>query len=253
MYSDAPPIPLPPKIVNRIYVLMTYDIIRANYIHNRLIFFECLFQEFIQSKLNRMDPPPDAAQLPELKQKYKERWENLPDKKKSKWIGKVIKRCGDYVQEMECFQILHPEFVPKPFKFRAYLTKDELALWESFRGKPEKPPTNVFDMFCNNLMQDPEFSDLGHDECRRIAEDKFKHLDNYNRDMYKLNFRKAVIDYRKNITAYFDELPEYLRDFVLPTIPKKFHCSVTNVDKTLDDSDDEEQPEYDPSKGNTLQ
>jgi len=197
-----------------------------------------------------MEPPPDGTQLGELKKKYKEKWSKLSDKKKSKWIGKVIKRCEEYLQEIECYQIIHPEYTPKKaFRFRAYLTKDEVALWENFRGKPERPPNSVFELFYHNMMQDPEFSELSYEESRKLADDKFKHLDNYNKDMYKINFRKAVINYRKDITNYFDELPEFLRPILLPTIPKKFHNSITDVDKTLNDSTDEDD-DYDPRRGN---
>ena len=157
------------------------------------------------------------------------KYDKLSDEKKAKWIGKSIKRCEEYVNEMEVFQKKHPGCNPKPFRFRSIVSSKELGLWLSFNGQPEKPPMNILEMFHSNMIQDPDYSELSREESKKVAEEQFKQLDSYNKELYKLNFRRAVLEYRKSIEEYFETLPEFLKPFVLPTIPKKFHAFLVSV------------------------
>jgi hypothetical protein len=199
--------------------------------------------------LNRIDPPPNKDTLPELKQKYKARWQKLSEGKKYLWIRQTFDQVAEYLEELRVYKNRNPGYVEKPFKFRVLITKEEQAIWEQNNGRPKRPPTDVKELLYLNLIKDPEFCDLPIDESKRAAEEHYKNLDSYNKEMYKLNFRGKVLEYRKDIEAYYAKIPEFLKPFVLPTIPKKFHSILTSVvDKVSADVLEDEEHEQDQSR-----
>lgn len=126
----------------------------------------------------------------EAKEKCKDEYKLLPDKKKLKWILRAVEEEDQYNEDFEKFRLLHPDVEASAKK--SILTKEEKNLKERYStdfsfvvlfffvlncnfsffvrhdGKPDKPPNSGYSMFSRDMLAGDTLKHLESKE--RMAE-----------------------------------------------------------------------------------
>jgi len=143
-----------------------------------------------------------------------------------------LKRVHAYLEEIEIYKKMNPGYVTRPVKLRNHLSKADIELWAAINDQPEKPARNVFETYWRQKRKEPEYQDLSPVESRRYADEEFKNLSAYDSEMCKIDFRRSVLEYKKNIEKFFDWVPDILKPHILFSIPKKYRfVLMTHVEK----------------------
>ncbi|CAL8143816.1 unnamed protein product [Orchesella dallaii] len=192
VYNDAPPLPLTP------------------------------FKLFINSKLNRLDPPPSQDELPDLKKHYVGKWKAMSEKKKLRWVESCIRKCERYVDDVKEYKKSNPGYMlPINFQISKLISREEFKVWAFAHGNPPTPKQTTFDFYLQAFTSTDEAAGIEDpDELRKAAMKKFEELDWYTKEMYKMKFRMHKVEYKKELLEYFNNLPVILRRIALDCISK---------------------------------
>lgn len=97
----------------------------------------------------------EGAEFNETKQRLKEKFSSLSDKKQIKYIKKAIRDKERYEAELEEFKQAHPE-VPTP-KLKANVSKDQWKLYASLiENRPTPPAPTAYLHFCGKVLSDSQ-------------------------------------------------------------------------------------------------
>lgn len=195
----------------------------------------------MNSKLNDLDPAPTSEELPELKAHYFERWKNLSNKKRLKWIKSCIKKSEQYLVEIREYKKTRPLFLlPKEFQISKLISRDEFNIWAEANGKPPSPKINSEELFYEKFRKENEGCGT-EDELRSLAHKEWEKLSRIEKDVYKANLRLQGVTFRKEFEEYYYKLPHLLRTLAADTLPKKYKKAfLEDVDKEPLVLDDEE-------------
>ncbi|XP_076810928.1 nucleolar transcription factor 1-like [Clavelina lepadiformis] len=178
-----------------------------------------------------------------LKKKYK----SLPDDRKQKYIEKALKEQQDYKVAMEKYLESNPTVAKK--SSRTVLNKYERKLNDKSIGKPDKPPSNGYNLFCTETMSTLK-SMLSQNriiECGRLwnlksAEEK---------QHYHIRYLKLKEQYNENYKKFLNSLtPDERKQEKEQSQPKKRQATNSNTtgklikleakDSSSEDSSDDE-------------
>ncbi len=227
LFPDAPKFPSTPMLVNKYTHL--HD--RNNCRHAMFSLIDSYFnsnsQLYLNSKLNEMEPPPTAAELPSYKKELCDKWKELSNKKKLKWIKKCIKSCERYQLEVAEYKKAQPMFfLSKELQMSKLINKEEFAIWAENHGKPPKPKNTVFDYFFEDFRKKEEGGERSEEELTAVAEKKFKELSKHEREVFSLGYRMQHLNFRKDIEEYMSTVPDMMRACVIDSLPKKYKVEI---------------------------
>uniref|UniRef100_A0A673HCV3 Nucleolar transcription factor 1-like n=1 Tax=Sinocyclocheilus rhinocerous TaxID=307959 RepID=A0A673HCV3_9TELE len=125
---------------------------------------------------------PDAT-TKDIKDSVGKQWPQLSDKKRIKWITKSLEQKKLY--EVKTFFIQqHPEMnMTEENIVKSTLTKAERQLKDKFDGRPDKPPSNGYSMFCAELMS--SMKDVPSTERMVMCSQRWKLLKQSEKDAYQ--------------------------------------------------------------------
>ncbi|CAG5133036.1 unnamed protein product, partial [Candidula unifasciata] len=136
-----------------------------------------------------------------LMNKYKE----LPDKKKLKWIKKAMSCRQTYQDQVDVYLSHNPKSSTKPALL--HLSKEEERIWHSSKGKPvPAPPKNVFSYFCNAKRDTVHHLGIS-EQSRTLASLYHKLTEKEVKDLTEA-LKKEVEEYVQAYTLYYNSLPE---------------------------------------------
>lgn len=188
-----------------------------------------------------MEPPPTAAELPSYKKELCDKWKELSNKKKLKWIKKCIKCCERYQIEVAEYKKANPMFfLSKELQMSKLINKEEFNIWAENHGKPPKPKNTVYDYFLEELRSSEEGDGKSKEELTSIAEKKWKEMSKFERERYSLGYRMQHLNFRKDIEEYMSTVPDMMRACLIDSLPKKYKVEIlekVNKEPLVNDED----------------
>uniref|UniRef100_A0A4W4DS96 HMG box domain-containing protein n=1 Tax=Electrophorus electricus TaxID=8005 RepID=A0A4W4DS96_ELEEL len=132
------------------------------------------------------------ATTKEIKDSLGKRWTQLSDKKRLKWISKSLEQHKQYEEKMREFIQQHPELnMTQEDIVKSTLTKAERQLKDKFDGRPDKPPSNGYSMFCAELMS--SMKDVPSTERMVMCSQRWKQLKQCEKDSYQKRCEQVCI------------------------------------------------------------
>uniref|UniRef100_A0A673JST1 Nucleolar transcription factor 1-like n=1 Tax=Sinocyclocheilus rhinocerous TaxID=307959 RepID=A0A673JST1_9TELE len=126
---------------------------------------------------------PDAT-TKDIKDSLGKQWPQLSDKKRLKWITKSLEQQKLYEEKMREFIQQHPEMnMTEGNIVKSTLTKAERQLKDKFDGRPDKPPSNGYSMFCAELMS--SMKDVPSTERMVMCSQRWKLLTQSEKEAYQ--------------------------------------------------------------------
>uniref|UniRef100_A0A671QRC0 Nucleolar transcription factor 1-like n=1 Tax=Sinocyclocheilus anshuiensis TaxID=1608454 RepID=A0A671QRC0_9TELE len=126
---------------------------------------------------------PDAT-TKDIKDSLGKQWPQLSDKKRMKWITKSLEQQKLYEEKMREFIQQHPEMnMTEENIVKSTLTKAERQLKDRFDGRPDKPPSNGYSMFCAELMS--SMKDVPSTERMVMCSQRWKLLTQSEKEAYQ--------------------------------------------------------------------
>lgn len=89
-----------------------------------------------------------------VKERCKEEWKQMSDKKKVIWINWAAEEEAKYKDELQQYVLQNPNSTVQ--KFKSVLTKEDILTQERVAGKPTKPPNSAYSLFAKVLLQSEE-------------------------------------------------------------------------------------------------
>ncbi|XP_056607843.1 nucleolar transcription factor 1 isoform X1 [Triplophysa dalaica] len=149
---------------------------------------------------------PDAT-TKDIKDNFGKQWMHLSDKKKIKWIVKSLELQKQYEETMREFIQQHPEMNMKEENFlKSTLTKAERQLKDKFDGRPDKPPSNGYSMFCAELMSG--MKDVPSTERMVMCSHRWKLLKQNEKDAYQKRCEQRKKEYEVKMNSYLLSISE---------------------------------------------
>jgi len=71
---------------------------------------------------------------------------------------------------------------------------------------------------------------MSDNERDAIARNKWSELDWYHKEMYRMKYKISIVEYKKQIQEFIAGLPEFMKEWCMERIPKKFHKVCNEVD-----------------------
>uniref|UniRef100_A0A8C1AIU0 Upstream binding transcription factor n=1 Tax=Cyprinus carpio carpio TaxID=630221 RepID=A0A8C1AIU0_CYPCA len=136
---------------------------------------------------------PDAT-TKDIKDRLGKRWQQLSDKKRMKWITKSLEQKKLYEEEMREYIQQHPEMnMTEENIVKSTLTKAERQLKDKFDGRPDKPPSNGYSMFCAELMS--SMKDVPSTERMVMCSQQWKNVKQSEKDAYQKRCEQKKKEY----------------------------------------------------------
>jgi len=160
------------------------------------------FQIFLESKSTDVDGQVDKT---EFLNHFKEKWENMSEKKKSKWIRLANEREQTYLNNLKEDHKNDPAFT---MPTKSALTKGDRNILDSQSGKPKKPPVNNYGLFSKEMLQSNELIGVPPKERMSILAQKWRLFTNEERQIYSDKLKVITERYKTEYDAYLNTLPE---------------------------------------------
>ncbi|XP_076853135.1 nucleolar transcription factor 1 isoform X2 [Brachyhypopomus gauderio] len=147
------------------------------------------------------------ATTKDIKDSLGKRWTQLSDKKRLKWIGKSLEQRKLYEETMREFIQQHPEQnLTEDDIVKSTLTKAERQLKDKFDGRPDKPPSNGYSMFCAELMS--SMKDVPSTERMVMCSQRWKQLKPSEKDAYQKRCEQKKKEYEVDMNRYLCSISE---------------------------------------------
>uniref|UniRef100_A0A672NTA2 Nucleolar transcription factor 1-like n=1 Tax=Sinocyclocheilus grahami TaxID=75366 RepID=A0A672NTA2_SINGR len=148
---------------------------------------------------------PDAT-TKDIKDSVGKQWPQLSDKKRIKWITKSLEQKKLY--EVKTFALyMHPEMnMTEENIVKSTLTKAERQLKDKFDGRPDKPPSNGYSMFCAELMS--SMKDVPSTERMVMCSQRWKLLKQSEKDAYQKRCEQKKKEYEVEMNRYLLSISE---------------------------------------------
>ncbi|RXN12783.1 nucleolar transcription factor 1 isoform X1 [Labeo rohita] len=149
---------------------------------------------------------PDAT-TKDIKDSLGKQWPQLSDKKRIKWIAKSLEQHKLYEEKMREFIQQHPEMnMTEGDIVKSTLTKAERQLKDKFDGRPDKPPSNGYSMFCAELMS--SMKDVPSTERMVMCSQRWKLLKQNEKDAYQKRCEQKKKEYEVEMNRYLLSISE---------------------------------------------
>uniref|UniRef100_A0A673HA88 Nucleolar transcription factor 1-like n=1 Tax=Sinocyclocheilus rhinocerous TaxID=307959 RepID=A0A673HA88_9TELE len=149
---------------------------------------------------------PDAT-TKDIKDSVGKQWPQLSDKKRIKWITKSLEQKKLYEEKMREFIQQHPEMnMTEENIVKSTLTKAERQLKDKFDGRPDKPPSNGYSMFCAELMS--SMKDVPSTERMVMCSQRWKLLKQSEKDAYQKRCEQKKKEYEVEMNRYLLSISE---------------------------------------------
>uniref|UniRef100_A0A8C2AM72 Upstream binding transcription factor n=1 Tax=Cyprinus carpio TaxID=7962 RepID=A0A8C2AM72_CYPCA len=149
---------------------------------------------------------PDAT-TKDIKDRLGKRWQQLSDKKRMKWITKSLEQKKLYEEEMREYIQQHPEMnMTEENIVKSTLTKAERQLKDKFDGRPDKPPSNGYSMFCAELMS--SMKDVPSTERMVMCSQQWKNVKQSEKDAYQKRCEQKKKEYEVEMNRYLLSISE---------------------------------------------
>ncbi|KAK9977460.1 hypothetical protein ABG768_019273 [Culter alburnus] len=149
---------------------------------------------------------PDAT-TKDIKDSLGKQWPQLSDKKRMKWITKSLEQHKLYEETMREFIQQHPELnITEEDIVKSTLTKAERQLKDKFDGRPDKPPSNGYSMFCAELMS--SMKDVPSTARMVMCSQRWKLLKQNEKDAYQKRCEQKKKEYEVEMNRYLLTISE---------------------------------------------
>ncbi|XP_016368302.1 nucleolar transcription factor 1-like [Sinocyclocheilus rhinocerous] len=149
---------------------------------------------------------PDAT-TKDIKDSLGKQWPQLSDKKRLKWITKSLEQQKLYEEKMREFIQQHPEMnMTEGNIVKSTLTKAERQLKDKFDGRPDKPPSNGYSMFCAELMS--SMKDVPSTERMVMCSQRWKLLTQSEKEAYQKRCEQKKKEYEVEMNRYLLSISE---------------------------------------------
>ncbi|XP_016342474.1 nucleolar transcription factor 1-like isoform X1 [Sinocyclocheilus anshuiensis] len=149
---------------------------------------------------------PDAT-TKDIKDSLGKQWPQLSDKKRMKWITKSLEQQKLYEEKMREFIQQHPEMnMTEENIVKSTLTKAERQLKDRFDGRPDKPPSNGYSMFCAELMS--SMKDVPSTERMVMCSQRWKLLTQSEKEAYQKRCEQKKKEYEVEMNRYLLSISE---------------------------------------------
>ncbi|XP_066498356.1 nucleolar transcription factor 1 isoform X2 [Hoplias malabaricus] len=149
---------------------------------------------------------PDAT-TKDIKDSLGKKWTQLSDKKRLKWINKSLEHHKEYEEIMRDFIQQHPELnMTEEDIVKSTLTKAERQLKDKFDGRPDKPPSNGYSMFCAELMSN--MKDVPSTERMVMCSQRWKLLKQNEKDAYQKRCEQRKKEFEVDMNRYLCSISE---------------------------------------------
>ncbi|XP_030649624.1 nucleolar transcription factor 1 [Chanos chanos] len=147
---------------------------------------------------------PDAT-TKDIKDSLGKQWTQLSDKKRMKWIQKSLEQHKQYEEIMREFIQQHPELkLTETDIVKSTLTKAERQLKDKFDGRPDKPPSNGYSMFCAELMSN--MKDVPSTERMVMCSKEWKLLKQSEKDGYQRRCEEKKKEFEVEMNRYLGSI-----------------------------------------------
>ncbi|XP_050425508.1 nucleolar transcription factor 1-A-like [Adelges cooleyi] len=160
------------------------------------------FQIFLQSEAEGFE---GNLEKTEIVNHFKDEWEKMTEKKKSKWIKLANEREQVYLDHLKEHHKDDPAFtMPK----KSALTKGDRIILESQSGKPKKPPVNSYSLFSTEMLQGDSLAGIPPKEKMAIVAKKWKSFSEEEKRIYTDKLKVITDRYWTEFDAYLKTLPD---------------------------------------------
>ncbi|KAL6476803.1 hypothetical protein MHYP_G00153020 [Metynnis hypsauchen] len=143
---------------------------------------------------------PDAT-TKDIKDSLGKKWTQLSDKKRLKWIHKSLEQHKEYEEKMRGLIQQHPELnLTEDDIVKTTLTKAERQLKDKCDGRPDKPPSNGYSMFCAELMS--SMKDVPSTERMVMCSQRWKLLKQNEKDAYQKRCEQKKKEFEIEMNRY---------------------------------------------------
>lgn len=170
--------------------------------NNKVIKPKSPFQIFIEAKSSDIDGQIDKA---ELQNYFKEKWDSMSEKKKSKWIKLAKEREQIYLNNLMEDHKNDPAFT---MPTKSALTKGDREILDSQLGKPRKPPLNNYNLFTKEMLTSITLAGVPPKERMTVIANKWKTFSSEEKQMYTDKLKALTEQYKAEYDAYLQKLPE---------------------------------------------
>ncbi|KAF5903787.1 nucleolar transcription factor 1, partial [Clarias magur] len=147
------------------------------------------------------------ATTKDIKDSLGKKWTQLPDKKRLKWITKSLEQHKQYEEIMREFIQQHPQLnMTADDIVKTTLTKAERQLKDKFDGRPGKPPSNGYSMFCAELMSG--MKDVPSTERMVMCSQRWKLLKQSEKDAYQKRCEQKKKEYEVEMNRFLCSISE---------------------------------------------
>lgn len=127
-----------------------------------------------------------------IKEKLKEQWRNMSDKKKVVWIDWSLDEEAKYKEELKRYISQNPDYVSPPVK--AVLTKEERLIKERVAGKPIKPPNSAYSLFSRMMLQSEDIKSINSKDRMNVISNQWKNCSEDEKKRYKERAKHVSFD-----------------------------------------------------------
>ncbi|XP_050542870.1 nucleolar transcription factor 1-A-like [Daktulosphaira vitifoliae] len=160
------------------------------------------FQVYLEAKYENLEAPFEKS---EVLNHYKEKWENMSEKKKSKWIKLAKDREDVYLGHLKEDHKDDPAFT---MPTKSALTKGDRKILDSLSGIPKKPPVNNYGLFSKEMLQSDSLAGIPPKEKMATVAKKWKEFSEEEKQIYTDKLKILTDRYRTEFDAYLKTLPE---------------------------------------------
>lgn len=170
--------------------------------YNKAIKPKSPFQIFFESKSSDIDGQIDKA---DLHNHFKDKWDTMSEKKKSKWIKLAKEREQTYLNNLMENHKDDPAFT---MPTKSALTKGDRQILDSQLGKPKKPPVNNYSLFSREMLISKTLVGVPPKERMMLIANEWKTFSNEEKQRYSDRLKVLTEQYKAEYDAYLQKLPE---------------------------------------------
>jgi len=157
---------------------------------------------YLSEKLEKENPDLEGKSLKEKQTFYKNKYNQLSDKKKYKYIKKCLEAEDKFVEKLK------DKLKTANVDYKSVLNKQERDIVEKMNGKPDSPPVNGYALFIKENITTPEMSLIEPKLKNSILATKWKDLEKNVRESYNNRAKVAQEQFVVEMTNYVKGLPE---------------------------------------------
>nr|XP_046225263.1 nucleolar transcription factor 1-like [Oncorhynchus gorbuscha] len=177
----------------------------------------------------------------------KMRWSKLPDEEKLKWINRSLEQQTQYEEEK---MKEHPENNgSRKAKHKPLLRKSERLLKDLADGKPDKPPSKGYNLFCREQKATIQGEGLPNTQYLVICSQRWKEMTKSKKEDYQRRCDKLKKEYEVNMNQFLCTVTD--KEHILLENRKSMRTSTLAAQKVTKNKFQGE-PKKPPERGHTV-